>query len=46
LAVRNAREATDPDSATAHRAEAEFHARAAKIHHEAVELQAEHARAH
>lgn len=39
-------EAADPETAAAHRAEAMTHARAAKIHREAIELQAEHARAH
>jgi hypothetical protein len=46
IADRKAEEAPDPESAAAHRAEAMIHARAAKIHREAVELQAEHAQQH
>jgi hypothetical protein len=45
-ADRKAREATDPETATALRAEAELHARAARIHHEGAKLQERHAREH
>lgn len=45
-AQRNAEAATDPETAKAFRDEADFHARAAGVHHAAVDLQAKHAREH
>lgn len=45
-ADQEAKEATDPETTRRLRAEAQVHARAAKLHHEAVEIQANHAREH
>ena len=45
-AVRKADTASDPIAARAHLAEADMHARAAQVHHEAAELQGSHAREH
>jgi hypothetical protein len=39
-------EASDPVSAAAYRRAAQTHAEAAKLHHAAVEVQANHAREH
>jgi hypothetical protein len=44
--MRLASEASDPVSAAAYRRAAQTHAEAAKLHHAAVEVQANHAREH
>lgn len=45
-AQRRADAATDPETAEAFRHEADVHARAAKVHRDAVGLQDQHAREH
>ena len=45
-ARRKAEESTDPETAEAYRHEANVHGRAARVHHEAMEVQARHAREH
>lgn len=46
LAERHAAEELDPDSREAYLAEARVHARAARLHESAAEVQARHALAH
>ena len=45
-ARRRAEESPDPDTAEAYWLEANLHGRAARVHHEATEVQARHARDH
>ena len=45
-ARRRAEESTDPDAVEIYRREAKVHGRAAQVHHEAMEVQARHARDH
>jgi hypothetical protein len=45
-AKRKAQAASDPETAKAFWDEADVHARAASVHHAAVDLQAKHAREH
>ena len=45
-ARRKAAAESDPGLAAVHRTEAETHARAARVHHDAVEFQTRHAQEH
>jgi len=45
-AQRKAEAESDPNMAEVHRVEAETHARAARVHHDAIEFQTKHAQEH